>query len=337
MPDISIVVPVYNVEKYLTRCVNSIYAQTFSDWELILVDDGSPDSSGRICDENALLDDRVYVIHKINGGLSSARNTGIDWAFAIDNSKWISFIDSDDWVHKQYFQFLFESGEKTNSQISMTGYETTFDSQINDKLLDKKKYKSFCISGKEACLCLYDQDKANNIARNTRYSFVSACVKIYDRNLFQSVRFPNGMIHEDQGTTYKILYKANKVALVDETLYYYFINSNGITHGLFSKKHFDDILLLEEAETFFRKRNDNTMAQSVAIHKKKLTLIYLLESRKAGIYWEIPRKYRIGSFFHQAYDLRKLLGRDKYEYYMNQYYPGYVRIQCYVWRLLKIL
>ena len=106
MPKISVIVPVYNVEKYLHQCVKSILAQTFSDFELILVDDGSPDSSGAICDEYASKDARVRVIHKENGGVSSARNAGLDWVYENSNSEYIAFIDSDDWIEKDYLQQL---------------------------------------------------------------------------------------------------------------------------------------------------------------------------------------------------------------------------------------
>ena len=109
MPVISVIVPVYNVEKYLHRCVDSILAQTFTDFELILVDDGSPDNCGKICDEYAEKDSRIHVIHKVNGGLSDARNAGLDWAFANSNSEWVTFIDSDDWVDKYYLEYLYNS------------------------------------------------------------------------------------------------------------------------------------------------------------------------------------------------------------------------------------
>ena len=107
MPKISVIVPVYNVEKYLHRCVDSILAQTFTDFELLLINDGSKDSSGVICDEYAAKDSRVLVFHKENGGVSSARNMGLDNA----KGEWISFVDSDDWVEKEYLETLYQDGE----------------------------------------------------------------------------------------------------------------------------------------------------------------------------------------------------------------------------------
>ena len=122
---ISVVVPIYNVEKYLNRCVDSILNQTFTDFELILVDDGSPDNCGKICDEYAEKDNRVRVIHKPNGGLSDARNAGIEWALKNSDSEWITFIDSDDWVHPNYLEFLLQAAEKNNTSVSICGFVRT--------------------------------------------------------------------------------------------------------------------------------------------------------------------------------------------------------------------
>ena len=119
MAEISVIVPVYKVEPYLRRCVDSILAQTFSDIEVILVDDGSPDGCPAICDEYARLDKRVKVIHQKNGGLSAARNAGLDWVFANSDSQWISFVDSDDWVHPQFLEYLYRAIVDYNVKISV--------------------------------------------------------------------------------------------------------------------------------------------------------------------------------------------------------------------------
>ena len=132
---ISVIVPVYNVEKYLNRCIDSILAQTFTDFELILVDDGSPDNCGKICDEYAAKDSRIHVIHKANGGLSDARNAGIDWAFANSNSEWVTFMDSDDWIPDNYLFELYHACVQNLSQVAICDYvlyssNTSFSSVI---------------------------------------------------------------------------------------------------------------------------------------------------------------------------------------------------------------
>ena len=119
MPQISVIVPVYKVEDCLNRCVDSILKQSFSDFELILIDDGSPDQCGAICDEYAKKDNRIVVIHQNNGGLSAARNAGIDWAFANSQSEWLTFIDSDDWVHPEYLERLLNAAITQNVSISV--------------------------------------------------------------------------------------------------------------------------------------------------------------------------------------------------------------------------
>ena len=122
MSKISMIVPAYKVDSYLHRCVDSILAQTFADYELILVDDGSPDGCGTICDDYLLRDERIIVIHQQNGGLSAARNSGIDWAFACSDSEWISFVDSDDWTHCQYLELKY----KTEKEAEIEGSTCAF-------------------------------------------------------------------------------------------------------------------------------------------------------------------------------------------------------------------
>ena len=120
MAKISVIVPVYKVEQYLRRCVDSILSQTFSDFELILIDDGSPDRCGEICDEYKQRDGRVVVIHQSNGGLSAARNTGIIWSLENSDSDWLTFVDSDDWVHSEYLERLFRAVNKYGTKISVS-------------------------------------------------------------------------------------------------------------------------------------------------------------------------------------------------------------------------
>ena len=113
MANISVIVPVYKVEEFLSRCVDSILCQSYPDFEVILVDDGSPDRCGQMCEDYARQDSRIHVIHQENGGLSAARNSGIDWAFAHSDSRWLAFVDSDDWVHPDFLKVLYETAEQT--------------------------------------------------------------------------------------------------------------------------------------------------------------------------------------------------------------------------------
>lgn len=217
---ISVIVPIYNVEKYLHRCVDSILAQTFSDFELILVDDGSPDNCGKICDEYAEKDSRIHVIHKENGGLSSARNAGIDWTFENSDSKWITFIDSDDWVHPKYLEFLYDAATKTGLGVSICDFERTTGEAT--KIFDS--YEKNMVIGTEEFFC-----KKNVNA-------VIACAKLFKKEDFIDIRFPLGKLHEDEFTTYKILFKYDKIAFVDAPLYFYYVNQSSIMKSNWSPK-----------------------------------------------------------------------------------------------------
>lgn len=227
---ISVIVPVYKVEKYIDRCVNSILKQTFKDFELILVDDGSPDKCGKICDEYAKKDDRIIVIHKTNGGLSDARNVGIDWAMKNSNSEWITFIDSDDWVHVDYLMNLLTATVDNNIDISVCSYinttgETNVEKENSPLNIELRGTEEFFIN--------------NNV------NAVVAWGKLYKKNLWIDIRYPYGKIHEDEFTTHKVLFKIKNIAYISQNLYYYYTNQNGIMHQKWTPKRLDLELLVK--------------------------------------------------------------------------------------------
>ena len=216
---ISVVVPVYNVEPYLKRCVDSILKQTFSDFELILVDDGSPDHCPSICDDYATKDDRVHVIHKENGGLSSARNAGIDYAMT-QESEWLTFVDSDDWVHPQYLELLYRAVIEHDTRIGSCGYET-----VNRDCAEYPGAKGIIeVLTPEQYWC-YTQTNAT-----------IAWGKLYSKELFYNLRYPEGVIHEDELTTYRALFACSTVVLVKIPLYFYFVNPDSIMRSSWSLK-----------------------------------------------------------------------------------------------------
>ena len=225
MPEISVIVPVYNVEPYIHRCVNSILNQTFSDFELILVDDGSPDDCGRICDEYAGKDSRIHVIHQQNGGLSAARNAGIDWVFANSDSQWLAFIDSDDWVHQDYLQILLSSAKRFNVKIAACD-EIWTESFCEDA--DIQEYDVSCEDVEDAYMDHYTM-------------FMSACVKIYSRDAFEHLRFPVGKLHEDCFTTHIPMFQEEKVVICKVPLYYYYLNPGSIMRAKWFPKRYDEL------------------------------------------------------------------------------------------------
>lgn len=206
---VSVVVPVYNVEAYLNQCISSICSQSYKNLQIILVDDGSMDSSGKICDERAVCDSRIQVIHKTNGGLSDARNAGI----AAAEGKYICFIDSDDYIDTDMIGILLNECEENGSDIAMCEYRDVYDGKWfcahNDKNQDT------CImSGREAF---------KQFLLEERRGFVVAWNKLYRVSLFRenNITYPMGMIHEDCYTTYKLYLASAKVSYIDRPLYFY--------------------------------------------------------------------------------------------------------------------
>jgi len=239
MPRISVVVPVYKVEQYLERCVKSILNQTYGDFELILVDDGSPDNCPQMCDEIQKSDSRIHVIHQENGGLSAARNAGIDWTFVHSDSEWITFIDSDDWVHPLYLESLLNAATELDCVVSMGQMPVT------------EKYKVDELSEKDVQPQLWETEIA---FQEEILDPNSACCRMFKRELFRDIRFPVGKLHEDRFTTYKLLFQSDKVAVVYAPLYYYFINEEGIVHGTWTLKKLDDLEATEQQLDFFKKK-----------------------------------------------------------------------------------
>lgn len=258
MPIISVIVPVYKVELYLSRCIDSILSQTFTDFELILIDDGSPDNCGKICDKYAKKDKRIQVIHKENGGLSSARNAGIDWVFANSDSQWLTFIDSDDWIHPQYLELLLFGATSTNTDICVCEYEEA--SEFSD-FENFNKVNTQKLTPEEFFV-------------NYHVTSVIACCKLYKKSCFENIRFPLGKIHEDEYTTYKVLFESSLVSYIKESLYFYFINSNGIIRSQWTPKRLDAITAFEEQIMFFQKNGFNN-----ALKKSERVLLWHIISQ----------------------------------------------------------
>lgn len=227
---ISVIVPVYNVEPYLRQCIDSILAQTYTDFELILVDDGSPDNCGAICDEYAEKDNRIRVIHQKNGGVSAARNAGID----IATGEYISFVDSDDWVHPEYLAYLYRAVQEQGVLLSACGF-------IKTCIRTDEALSPFSCVVRDG-LDWFKEDHVHGVV---------AWAKLCHRSLFEVIRYPVGKIHEDEFITYKLLHHAGKIGVVDAKLYYYFANENGIMGSAYSVRRLDALDAIEEQCTFF--------------------------------------------------------------------------------------
>lgn len=249
---ISVIVPIYGVENYLARCIDSILAQTYRELQIILVDDGSLDGCPGICDSYAKKDERIQVIHKINGGLSDARNAGLEVA----NGKWIAFVDSDDVLDAKFIESLYQAAVKTQSKIAICGFEEF------DEELPKQKRLAECTP-----TVFTGAQMLERIYSDNHYEYLESVVawnKLYHSDLFANVRFPVGKIHEDEATTYKLFFAAERVVLVKTPLYYYFQNRSGIMKRKFNVKRLDYIDALFERYMFYEEKKLPELAQKTA-------------------------------------------------------------------------
>lgn len=210
---ISVIIPVYKVENYLHRCIDSVLAQSYQDFELILVDDGSPDNCGAICDAYAAQDTRIHVIHQKNAGVSVARNVGLDWVFENSDSQWVSFVDSDDWIHRDYLQILLHAAEKNQVKLSACKMLWT-ELPVPDQEIGEERL--LILDAQQAFVEHYDIS-------------VTACCKLIHRSILSEIRFPVGVRYEDAAVGHRLVLDAEKIAMCNEMLYYYYFNGNSFT------------------------------------------------------------------------------------------------------------
>lgn len=245
MSEISIIVPVYNVEKYLNKCILSILEQSFTNFELILIDDGSKDNSGRICDGYRGRDSRIKVIHQENLGLSSARNVGLE----ASEGKYVTFIDSDDFIHPNMLEVLHSNILEKNADISICNYDLVYKNMEVPKEFGHNKITVYT-----------NIEGVKRIVEKSETSMIITCGKLYRRSLFCEIRYPVGKYHEDEFVTYKLLYKSTKIVTTSAKLYYYLQRSNSITGSAFSIKRLEKLEALEEAIMFFKNQNNKELA-----------------------------------------------------------------------------
>jgi glycosyltransferase involved in cell wall biosynthesis len=221
---ISVIVPVYKAEKYIESCVRSILAQTYGDFELILVEDGSPDRSGEICDALAETDTRIRVIHKENGGAATARNAGLDAA----KGEYIAFIDGDDCVHPKYLEFLLSLQQETGADFSMCYY---------DFFTEEGEW--FNGEPQTDCELLNGAELLENFSEHCRkVSLISLCMKLFKKEIFEGLRIPEGYIEEDSMSLPHILERSRRIARSGEKLYHWRVTPGSVTRSGLTEKSF---------------------------------------------------------------------------------------------------
>lgn len=274
---VSIIVPVYNVERYLARCVDSVLGQTYPSWELILVDDGSFDRSPAICDEYAERDGRIKVVHKKNGGVSSARNVGLDMM----RGEYVTFLDSDDYWHPCYLEILLNLVEEKQADIAQCDFVRGDSSVFPTIHLGKAQVKEYT---NESIFTLYAAK-------------IIVCAKLYKSKLWDGLRMPEGKSYEDDFMTWRLYYKAHKVVLTSLPLYYYYTNESGTMAKQRKSPSLDFIEAYQERIGFFEKEKNWTLKiMSEVQFCKSLSLYYLnlkrlKEREKAGMVLGLYRTY----------------------------------------------
>lgn len=223
MEKISVIVPVYNIEDYIGRCIESILRQTWRNLEIILVDDGSSDRSGSICDAYAAEDHRIKVIHQQNKGLSGARNSGLE----ICTGEYIGFVDGDDWILKDMYEFLYGLLEENGADIAVCGY--TVQGGRTESREAEAERQTAVYGKREAVRTIVEDRKIHSYVWN----------KLYRRKLFAEVRFPEGRGMEDIATTYKVFMLSGKVAVSDKPKYCYYQREGSISRSWDEKLNWD--------------------------------------------------------------------------------------------------
>ena len=275
MPTISVIVPVYNAQKYIHRCVDSILAQTFTDFELILVDDGSPDNCGAICDEYAAKDSRIRVIHQENQGQAAARNHGVAQA----QGSWVCFVDSDDMIHPQMLEHLYRGAQEPGVGISACGaieaenVPADFTSELSCR------YQTMQM----------DEVGLQNLYETGDHRYWVIWGKLIKKEIVEKIPFAVGRIYEDNAVACRWLQEAKVIANSENKYYFYQVNPAGTTKKTFQLKHLDFLWALEEQIKFYGSIDYQKM-------KRKICAYYLTTAAwySHRVRYELKRPHRAG-------------------------------------------
>lgn len=314
---ISIIVPIYKVADLLPRCVESVLGQTYTDWELILVDDGSPDNSGDIAEEYAKTDSRIHVIHKTNGGLSDARNAGILTA----KGRYLTFLDSDDWINERYLEKLLQILEETGVDMSVCNFLRTATETLPEAPVTPN---TLTFTSKQALdHILYFGEFHEQM--------IVAWGKLYKTELFEGIRYPIGRIHEDEFTTYKLLDKAEKIAFTTEALLYYWQREDSIMgEGFKLKNKLDYLDALKERAAYFHStgQSDYSDKSYRSFFTESLAAILTLDERN-----DFDGKKMVLEKLNAAHESVRMNGNSK----LNALYGAYVTFPNLLIAVYKIL
>ena len=313
---ISVIIPIYKVEPYLAKCVESVLGQTYSDFEIILVDDGSPDRCGVLCDEYAQADSRIKVIHKRNGGLSDARNAGMK----IAHGEYLAFIDSDDWIERDYFDILYRLLKDYDADLSAIALCNV--NEEGNEIGRSHNGETHLLDATAAMENMFHRDGLPWCAQ----------AKLYKRTLFEGIEYPVGVLMEDKATTYKVFGKCQKIVYSDLSLYKYLVRQGSIMRSQFSEKRMRSFAIQEELNSFLEQ---NYPVAAVAAHaytvKVAVSMLCMMSAAKYkdmeqseklfGYMAKFKKEFLRASFIDKRfktvgrviYVLRRLWGRKIYD------------------------
>ena len=312
---ISVIVPCYNVEKYIARCLDSLLKQDFKDsYEIVVVNDGTKDSSAVIAEKYAIKYPKVIrVIHKPNGGLSSARNYGIDHS----ESDYLAFVDSDDYVSNRYLSTLNEIAHRDNADIVMCGIIRTSNSEGHGDVFE---------SGFSEDMTTTDIDGVLSV------SSYSSCNKLFKRSLIENIRFPEGVNYEDYATIPQLIYLSKKISYVNQPLYFYFVNTESITGSMIRKVDYSIIEAYKVLSTsILSERKD--LLEILFIRRVILSM-----SRSIIKYDGIQKLYEVQNYMHEMLpDISKSLFLHKLKGYNKMFAISFVNDNITICRILEFL
>lgn len=313
---ISVIVPIYNVEKYLRRCLDSIIAQTYQDLEIILVDDGSPDACPAICDEYAQMDSRIKVVHKENGGLSDARNSGLKVAAG----EYIGFVDSDDFILPDMYSVLYRACIDSGVSIAMCGRQI-----INEKgKAVGHRYvadRPYLLDAKEAVQSLLMTDQCDSAVWD----------KLYKRELFAGVCYPTGVHYEDQNVTARLFYRAGKICHVGQALYVYRKRKESITGVSFNPHSIDELKQAELLKEFLDEKYPDLKKITLyfVYFKMGFVLSKACKCRERGMKKYMEEVSAYGNYYF-PYAVRGRLNPIRKVWFCRNYFV--LKLKLWVWR-----
>ncbi|WP_321826999.1 glycosyltransferase [Maribacter dokdonensis] len=274
LPLVSIIVPIYNVESYLPKCLNSIISQSYTKLEIILVNDGSTDGCLTICNNYKEKDARIIVIDKENGGLSDARNKGIDFA----NGEYLSFVDSDDYIHPKMIETMAQMTISEEADIVICGHYKVYDSETTEAI--RGDGSIYVYKKEEALKKILEDVDINSFAWD----------KIYKKELFLNLRYPVGRIFEDTAFTYKVFEKAKKIVQLNNPFYYYLMRENSLSNTRNYKRNYHNFLAFYERFEFvnvnFKELNELCAEKALHHAMNLVNLLSINQDSMKDIYLE---------------------------------------------------